>query len=88
VGALVSSAADHGAPRAGEAEATLVIGPGFVPRVVNGLLTGMHPQGTSHFALMTAFAPQQLMARAMDHAERAGYLEHELGDSCLVLPRV
>jgi S-adenosylmethionine:tRNA ribosyltransferase-isomerase len=62
-----------------------VIGPGFVPRVVSGLLTGMHPVGTSHFALMTAFAPRALLERALTHAERSGYLEHELGDSCLVL---
>ena len=85
VRALEASAAEHGEPRAGEAEARLVLGPGFVPRVIDGLLTGMHPQGTSHFALMTAFAPRDLLARALEHAEREGYLEHELGDSCLVL---
>jgi S-adenosylmethionine:tRNA ribosyltransferase-isomerase len=66
--------------------ATLVLGPGFRPHVVDGLLTGMHPEGTSHFALMQAFAPRPLLERALAHASRAGYLEHELGDSCLVLP--
>ncbi|HMI89724.1 MAG TPA: S-adenosylmethionine:tRNA ribosyltransferase-isomerase [Polyangiales bacterium] len=85
VRALEASALEHGEPRAGVGEAKLVLGPGFVPCVVNGLFTGMHPQGTSHFALMTAFAPRELLARALQHAERAGYLEHELGDSCLIL---
>jgi len=88
VRALEASAAEHGEPRAGAGEAKLVLGPGFVPRVVTGLFTGMHPEGTSHFALMTAFAPRELLERAMQHAEREGYLEHELGDSCLVLPKI
>jgi S-adenosylmethionine:tRNA ribosyltransferase-isomerase len=86
VRALEASAAAHdGALRAGEGEATLVIGPGFRPRLVDGLLTGMHPAGTSHFALLTAFAPRSLLEAALEQASRAGYLEHELGDSCLVL---
>jgi len=85
VRALEASAAEHGGVvRAGEGEASLVLGPGFRPRVVDGLLTGMHPPGTSHFALMEAFAPCALLERALDHATAAGYLEHELGDSCLV----
>jgi S-adenosylmethionine:tRNA ribosyltransferase-isomerase len=46
----------------------------------------MHSRGTSHFALLEAFAPRALLERALEHAERAGYLEHEFGDSCLVLP--
>ena len=86
VRALEASAAEHdGAPRAGEGVATLVLGPGFRPRVVDGLLTGMHPPGTSHFALLTAFAPRALLEAALEHASATGYLEHELGDSCLVL---
>jgi S-adenosylmethionine:tRNA ribosyltransferase-isomerase len=72
----------------GEGEAQLVIGPGFRPRVVDGLLTGMHPSGTSHFVLLQAFAPRPLLERALEHATRQGYLEHEFGDSCLVLPRI
>jgi S-adenosylmethionine:tRNA ribosyltransferase-isomerase len=85
VRALESSFAEHGALRAGIGEARLVIGPEFRPRVVDGLLTGMHAAGTSHFALLRAFAPVELLERALDVAAQAGYLEHEFGDACLVL---
>jgi S-adenosylmethionine:tRNA ribosyltransferase-isomerase len=76
------------APRlsAGRNETSLVIGPGFRPRVVDGVLTGLHAPATSHFALLEAFAERALLVRALEHAARAGYLEHEFGDSCLVLP--
>jgi S-adenosylmethionine:tRNA ribosyltransferase-isomerase len=65
----------------------LVIGPGFAPKIVDGLLTGLHERGASHFALVGAFAPRPLLERAYAHAERQGYLCHEFGDSSLVLPR-
>ena len=71
---------------AGRNETSLVIGPGFRPRVVDGLLTGLHEPTTSHFALLEAFAERTLLVRALEHAARSGYLEHEFGDSCLVLP--
>lgn len=84
--ALEAAALTHGRLVAGEGEATIVLGPGFRPRVVNGLFTGMHARGTSHFALLRAFATEELLERAATHADRAGYLEHEFGDSCLLLP--
>jgi S-adenosylmethionine:tRNA ribosyltransferase-isomerase len=70
---------------AGRNETSLVIGPGFRPRIVDGLLTGLHEPGTSHFALLEAFAERGLLVRALEHASRLGYVEHEFGDSCLVL---
>jgi S-adenosylmethionine:tRNA ribosyltransferase-isomerase len=54
-------------------------------RIVDGLLTGLHEPGTSHFELLQAFAPAELLRSANAHAEAAGYLAHEFGDSCLVL---
>ena len=60
---------------------------GFRPRVVDGLLTGVHQPGESHFDLLQAFAPEALLRRALAHAEQEGYLAHEFGDSCLILPR-
>ena len=69
-----------------EGEATLVIGPGFVPRVADAILTGMHQRGTSHFALLEAFAPRTLLERALSRADILGYLAHEFGDSMLVIP--
>lgn len=75
------------APRlsAGRNETSLVIARGFRPRVVDGLVTGLHDPATSHFALLEAFADEPLLIRALEHASRTGYLEHEFGDSCLVL---
>lgn len=87
VRALESSALEHGTLRAGVGEARLVIGPGFRPRVVDGLLTGMHEPSTSHFALLSAFASRPLLEAALAEAGRAGYLQHEFGDACLILPR-
>jgi S-adenosylmethionine:tRNA ribosyltransferase-isomerase len=71
--------------RAGTATADLRIGRGFTPRVVSGLLTGLHQPGESHFELLQAFAPGSLLAAALDHAARAGYRSHEFGDASLVL---
>ncbi len=79
--------ADHDAvvtPGAGSTE--LRLSASYEPRVVDGLLTGLHEPGTSHFELLEAFAPRELLLRATDHAGRTGYLQHEFGDSCLILP--
>jgi S-adenosylmethionine:tRNA ribosyltransferase-isomerase len=54
--------------------------------VVDGVLTGVHQPGESHFDLLQAFAPEPLLRRALAHAEHEGYLAHEFGDSCLILP--
>jgi S-adenosylmethionine:tRNA ribosyltransferase-isomerase len=84
--ALEGAAAAHeGALVAGEGVTDLVIGRGFSPRVVDGLLTGMHEPSASHFHLCEAFAPPALLQRAYEHAEEIGYLAHEFGDSTLIL---
>lgn len=80
----LESAAAGGSLRAGAGTATLRIGPGFRPRVVDGLLTGVHDDGTSHFELLKAFAPEPLLERALRHARDEGYLGHEFGDVLLV----
>jgi S-adenosylmethionine:tRNA ribosyltransferase-isomerase len=85
VRALEASHAEHGRLVAGEGEARVLLGPGFRPKVVDGVLSGMHERGTSHFALLEAFAPAPLLAASLDAAERAGYVQHEFGDSTLVL---
>jgi len=85
VRALEGAFALRGRLEAGEGTTSLVIGPSFVRRVVDGILTGVHEPGTSHHALLQAFAPEPLLARALSHAEEEGYLLHEFGDSCLVM---
>jgi S-adenosylmethionine:tRNA ribosyltransferase-isomerase len=86
VRALEGAAAKAGGLRAGPGETDLIITPGFRPRVVDGILSGAHAAHESHFSLLAAFAGPELLAAAANHAERAGFLTHELGDSMLVLP--
>jgi S-adenosylmethionine:tRNA ribosyltransferase-isomerase len=71
---------------AGEGTTDLRIDDRYRPRIVDGLLTGWHEAGTSHRELLRAFAPEPLLAAAWAHAEGRGYLDHEFGDACLVLP--
>ncbi|APR79263.1 S-adenosylmethionine:tRNA ribosyltransferase-isomerase [Minicystis rosea] len=85
--ALEGSAALHdGTVMAGEGVTDLVLDHTSRPRVVDGLLTGMHEPTASHFHLLEAFASPALLRRAHAHAEEIGYLGHEFGDSTLVLP--
>jgi S-adenosylmethionine:tRNA ribosyltransferase-isomerase len=86
VRALEGRAVQHGGRLVpGEGTTDLLLGPGFVPRVVHGLLTGVHEPGSSHHALLQSFAPLPLLKEAAGHAEARGYLGHEFGDSCLLL---
>jgi S-adenosylmethionine:tRNA ribosyltransferase-isomerase len=85
VRALEDRAVANGRLEAGLSEARLTLRPGFRPRVVDALLTGLHEPETSHFELMQAFAPRALLERATEHAARAGYLQHEFGDSLLLI---
>jgi S-adenosylmethionine:tRNA ribosyltransferase-isomerase len=88
VRALEGCAALHdGELVAGEGTTDLRIDARFRPRIVDGLVTGLHELGSSHRELVQAFAPETLLARAWTHAESRGYLDHEFGDECLVLPR-
>jgi S-adenosylmethionine:tRNA ribosyltransferase-isomerase len=81
----LESAAETGTLRAGAGRATLRVTGTHRPRVAHGVFTGVHGPGESHFALLTAFAPEDLLRRAWAHAGKAGYLNHEFGDSQLVL---
>ena len=89
VRALEGSARLHGGDLLpGEGTTDLRIDACFRPRIVDGLLTGLHELGSSHRQLMQAFAPEPLLALAWTHAEERGYQDHEFGDVCLVLPRL
>lgn len=85
VRALEASHAEHGQLTAGPGEARLLLGPGYRPGIVDGVLSGMHENTTSHFALLEAFASGTLLRASLDAAESAGYLQHEFGDATLVL---
>ena len=88
VRALESSAwKKDGRVAAERAIAELRIDRGFAPRVVDGLLSGIHETGTSHRRLLEAFASPALLDAAFAHAEARGYLGHEFGDLSLTLGR-
>jgi S-adenosylmethionine:tRNA ribosyltransferase-isomerase len=85
VRALEASAlAGEGSVRALRAETDLRIDARHRLRAVDAILTGMHEPGTSHAALLEAFAPPHLLDRAFHAADEAGFLGHEFGDSMLV----
>jgi S-adenosylmethionine:tRNA ribosyltransferase-isomerase len=84
VRALEGCARAHGRLVAGEGETDLIVDGAFRPRVVAGLLTGLHERTASHFALLQAFAPLPLLERAYAHAAVAAYRGHEFGDACLI----
>jgi S-adenosylmethionine:tRNA ribosyltransferase-isomerase len=86
VRALEGCALRHGGSLvAGGGVTDLVVGPGFVPQIVDGLLTGFHEPGSSHLGLLRAFVPPSLLDAAYSHAEAEGYQGHEFGDSSLIL---
>jgi S-adenosylmethionine:tRNA ribosyltransferase-isomerase len=63
----------------------LRIGRGDVPRIVDGLLSGIHAGDSSHFELLAAFLPPPLDLLYTLHVAAGGYRGHEFGDSTLVL---
>ncbi len=85
VRALEGSFAQHGRLFGSVGRTDLRIGPRFRRRLVDGLLTGIHEPGTSHFELTQAFTSVGLLERAQAHAAARGYLSHEFGDSMLIL---
>jgi len=84
--ALEGDARSHrGRLVAGAGTTGLRLGPAMRRRVVDGILTGMHDPGTSHFALLESFAPRALLLEAHAFAAERGYLGHEFGDAMLIL---
>lgn len=79
------TAADAPLLRPGSGIATLRIAPAYKPRIVDGLVSGLHVPGESHFELLSAFAPREVLERALASAVVHGLSTHELGDSCLVM---
>jgi S-adenosylmethionine:tRNA ribosyltransferase-isomerase len=84
--ALESVAGPGGTVRAGRGWTDLVLGPERPARVVDGLVTGWHEPASSHLRLLEAVAGAGLVRAAYAEAVQEGYLWHEFGDSCLLLP--
>jgi S-adenosylmethionine:tRNA ribosyltransferase-isomerase len=81
----LEAAAQGGTLVAGGGIATLRLDAGYATRVVDGLVSGLHVPGESHFELLGAFAPREQLAAALAVAAHDGLSSHELGDSCLIL---
>lgn len=62
----------------------LRIGPGTALLATSALVTGVHAAGTSHHALLAAFASSEVLAEAMRASVARGLLGHEHGDVWLV----
>jgi S-adenosylmethionine:tRNA ribosyltransferase-isomerase len=84
--ALETVADTAGRVHAGVGWTDLVLGPDRPARVVDGLVTGWHEPQTSHLLLLEAVVGPRLVGRAYAAALDRGYLWHEFGDSCLLLP--
>ncbi len=54
-------------------------------RAVDGILTGVHSPGESHWDLLGAFADRDVLEAAHEAAVAGGYLAHEFGDLMLIL---
>jgi len=53
-------------------------------QVVDGIISGLHELGESHFGLLEAFVPRQVLVEAMAEAEGRGYVSHEFGDTLII----
>jgi len=80
--ALESAAGADGTVLARHGWTDLVLGIEHPARVVTGLITGWHDPEASHLALLEAVAGRALVTAS----DKSGYLGHEFGDSCLLLP--
>jgi S-adenosylmethionine:tRNA ribosyltransferase-isomerase len=69
----------------GEAVSELRIDASYRPRVVSGLLTGIHAPEESHYDLLAAFVDEAMLHRSHVQARALGYRSHEFGDACLIL---
>ena len=86
VRALEGAAADGGGRLEARTGWTAIrIGGGARPRIVDALFTGLHQRGETHFELLRAFATDEALTAALEHAGREGYLTHEFGDAMVVI---
>jgi S-adenosylmethionine:tRNA ribosyltransferase-isomerase len=86
VRALESAVGDDGTVRASAGWTDLVVSRRHRPRVVGGLVTGLHEPEASHLLMLEAVAGPELVRTAYAEAVERRYLWHEFGDSMLFLP--
>ncbi|GAC1310898.1 MAG: tRNA preQ1(34) S-adenosylmethionine ribosyltransferase-isomerase QueA [Vulcanimicrobiaceae bacterium] len=82
--ALEASAAADGLVRAGAAETSLFVRPGFAFRVVDALLTNFHLPRSTLLVLVTSFGGYERVMDAYRTAIREGYRFFSFGDAMFV----
>jgi S-adenosylmethionine:tRNA ribosyltransferase-isomerase len=82
--ALESAAAATGEVRAGDAETTLFVTPGYRIRVVDRLLTNFHLPKSTLLMLAAAFAGHENIRAAYAHAIAKRYRFFSYGDAMLL----
>lgn len=83
--ALEGRIAAEGRLVGGEGTTDLRLGPGTSLTVVDGIVTGMHEPGESHYDLLGAFVDASHLHQAWREAAREGYRSHEFGDVALFM---
>jgi S-adenosylmethionine:tRNA ribosyltransferase-isomerase len=84
VRALESAADERGRVRAGAAETTLTVRPGYGFRAVDALLTNFHLPRSSLLVLVGSFAGRELTLAAYRHAVAARYRFYSYGDCMFI----
>ncbi len=84
VRALESAANVDGLVRAENGIASGRIGRHTRLRIVDAMVTGIHPPGNSHFEILRAFADDSLLEKISATAVDRGYRVHEFGDFLLI----
>lgn len=69
----------------GSGQTALVITPGYVFRVADGLITNFHLPRSSLLLLVAAFAGRERILSAYAEAIRLGYRFYSFGDAMLLL---
>jgi S-adenosylmethionine:tRNA ribosyltransferase-isomerase len=85
VRALETAADSRGRLRPATGLTRLHINAGYVLRVVDGLLTGLHEPESSHLDLLSAFIQPERLRAAYLEAIQMRYLWHEFGDMNLII---
>ncbi len=84
VRALECASRPHGLV-AGPGVAHLRFGPSDTPRIVDGIVSGLHAPGESHHELLRMFASSRRLEAVLALAATQRLSRHELGDTCLVV---
>jgi S-adenosylmethionine:tRNA ribosyltransferase-isomerase len=89
VGTTVVRALEHAAQSCawvapGEGIATQRIASDSELRIVDGLVSGLHEAGSSHYELLRAFQHDDALERMTEEADKRGYRTHEFGDAVFI----